>query len=468
MCSDARAWLLALCLAGSAPARAGVGVAPSDGELPTGAVVPAFTLWGQDAETGPKVAAALADLEAAWQARADLDPDTARSGVARLAASLRPTLDPGQGDVLQMALFLQGILALDAAGGFEALEDPVIVDGQPIPRPWVEAIAVRPSAPPQAAASELSRTVYEQVRTLLLAQGGLVVDPQGTGEHEVRLDGLPVQADVVLMPGLHTLSWHRLGQTPRALLVRAGAEARAGEVSAEALRGWLQDLTWAASGEGRLDEGLRAELRGHLGTPSIWIEVSGAGTSVRLLDPPEATEDRLRLGATTGAWGFVGSYLTLSDPCGTSRWSDASTKLLTPIGAEASLDVRRWTLSAGAGLLQAATPGSAFASAGSGTCPDGVPASAVMLPRLPVSWTALGRPLAPRGAWALEPRVRLGSTGAYGLLQAGLVARRPVRSRWMVQGALHAGVAGNFWSGSASRAAALAGADLSLVTGVGL
>ncbi len=457
------AWLFG----GAEVLAGGVGLVPVEGDQVQGDPVPAFAVWGGEALPGAQVGSALAELEAAWSARASLDPEAAAVRVSRLVASLRPTLDQGQGDVLQMALFLQGVLAIDSAGGFEHLEGPVIVDGQPIPRAWADAVAVRPLAAPQGFVAEFSGSVYEQVRTGLLAQAGVTLDPRGPGDGEVRVDGVPVAEAVVLLPGLHTVSWHPVGGAPRALLVRSGGETRAGEVQAEVLRGWLQDLAWVAAGEGGLDAELRAELRGVLGAPAVQVVSGEHRVTVRLVEPPEQPEDRLRVGVGIGAWAFAGGYETLADPCGASRWRDAGTKLLAPVSVEAEIDVRGWTVSGGLGLLQAATPGSAFASAGTGTCADGVPATAVMLPRLPVSWTAVGRPLERGRTWTLEPRVRVGATGAYGLLQAGLVARRPLRPAFGLQAGLHLGVAANVWSGSASRAALLAGFDLSLSKGVG-
>jgi len=448
------------------PGLAGVSVAPSNGQRDTGQLAPAVVLWGHVAPPGPGVAEALAVLEEAWTARATLDPARAEALVSDLVDALRPTLDEGQGDVLQMALFLQGLLAVDRAGGFDALEDPLILDAQPIPRAWRDAVALRPALPAPAGSAELPRKAYDHARTLLMARGGLRLDPRGSGRDEVRLDGRPVSGEVLLLEGLHTLSWHPLGQPPRAILLRVGEPPRDGELDGQALAAWLQELAWAAGGEAGLPEDLRTELRRRLGTQAATLHTQASSATVSLLDAPQAPASRFELGAATGAWLYRDDHATLRDPCGESPWSDADTKLLVPLVVGASVAVGDWSLGGGAGLLQAGTPGSAVAASSGDTCSDGSPALAVMVPRLPLLWVGLGRRARQLGPWTLAPEVRLGSTGAYGLAQLGLGVQRTLDHGLVLVVDLHAGAAGNFWSGSANRSAVLAGAGLGLRKGV--
>lgn len=361
---------------------------------------PGFTLW---AEPAPAAANTLEDLRAeldmAWEQRSQLDNEHAAARLEALLPLLRPTLDEGTGDLLADALFLQGVLELDESAGFGAPGDAVVVGGQAVPKPWVEAMAIRPTGAPTSHAEAFRKQVYEQVRTVLLTAGGTTLDLTGAGE--VRIDGQVVDGPTVVLPGLHTLSWHPVGQPIEALVTD----------DLETLARDLDTLRFAATGQAELPEATADLLWRRVATPEVTLRDGDDSRTLRTLSPVTTQKLELALGVAAGATGWSQDGVARPDPCGTSA-ADGPVKLLTPIGARVAVLGDGWFAEARAGLVTGLTPTSAWSLDQPATCSDGSEVEVDMARLLPELGGALGL------AWetpigALGPAISLTTTLAH-------------------------------------------------------
>jgi hypothetical protein len=438
-----------------------LGIAPSDGTVATGVTAPAWVDWGTSVDTGVAFAASARELDEAWALRRSLENDAAKARVDALIAGLRPTLDLGQRDLLQRALFLRGVLATDDAGGFESLEGAVSVEGQKIPRDWVDAIAVSPGASaPATLDADFSARIYDDARTRLVARGGATVDLAFTGAGEVRVDGAPVRLAITLLPGVHTLSWHPPGQPPVALQFNVGAP---GEPNDTTLTARLTHLEQVHRGEAELSPSVRAELRRHLDSPAMILEGEGPPRTVWLVDGPARWGPMaLGFGLSTGGQAFVGTYAPTPDRCGIAPEVDAPTKGLGGLTAEGTAEAGPWRARVGLGAAGVLGADDTFAVAGSGACANGVPDATAGRRFVPYGWASVGRRVPLAAGRELEPFVRVGTLTVYALAQAGLgmrvVSAGPVQLDVRAQG----GVAFNVWSGEGNAAGFLGGLETAL------
>jgi len=360
-------------------AHAGTVLEPADGRaaLPER---PAFTLWTEPAPAaGAPLDQLRAELDMAWEQRAQLDNEDATSRIELLLPRLLPTLDEGSGDLLADALYLQGVLQLDESAGFGAPGDAVVVGGQPVPRPWVQAMALRPGRPPTSPGEAFRQQVYEQVRTVLLTVGGTELDLGGAGE--VRVDGAVAQGPVTVLPGRHTLSWHPIGAP-----VRAGVFDNEG---LEQLARDLDALRHTATGQADVPDALAALLWQELGTPQVTLRDGDGHHTLRMLAPSSAVAPSAHLGVAFGAAAWSQQGFPRPDPCGTTA-ADGPVKLLVPIGLRAATRAEAWFAEAQIGLVTGLTAESAWAMDQPTTCTDGSTAELTMLRALPLLGGAVG------------------------------------------------------------------------------
>ena len=371
---------------------------------------PGFTLWAEPAPAAANTLQELrAELDMAWEQRSQLDNEDAAARIEALVPRLRPTLDEGTGDLLADALFLEGVLELDESAGFGAPGDAVVVGGQAVPKPWIEAMAIRPTRAPTSHAEAFRKQVYEQVRTVLLTAGGTTLDLTGAGE--VRIDGALIEGPTVVLPGLHTLSWHPVGQPVEALVTD----------DLETLARNLDTLRFAATGKAELPDELADLVWRRVATPEVTLRDGEDVRSLRTLAPVTEPALQLAIGVAAGATGWSQQGFARPDPCGTSV-SDAPTKLLTPVGARAALSGDSWVVEARAGLVTGLTSGSAWSLDQAATCSDGSDVEVAMARLLPELGGAVGL------AWdtplgALGPAVSLTSTLAHANLDLAIRTR---------------------------------------------
>ena len=443
----------------SAGARAlavGVTLAPADGVSTVGPRTPAWALLGEPVPVREDFGALSQELDAAWGERRALENGRAGLRVDALVAELRPVVDVGERDLLQRALFLKGVLAIDDVGGLDALTvDVTVVNGVRIPNAWVDAISASPgAAAPATADAAYAVQIYDQARTALTQMGGLILDPSAPGAGEVRVDGLTVNQEITLLAGAHTLSWHPIGADPVALEISVGSTA-VGRYDAAALHAWLSALAAAQQGA-PLDPTIRAQLHDAMQSPAVLISAGRGGRLVWLVDgaarwgPPA-----FDVGVSVGAWG-------LAETGGAAVACDGT---VAPSGhalgvgsLEASLTVGPTRLRGGGGVAQGL--GAGFAAVDETSCPSGLP-GVQMITTLPWGWASVGRRFGLAGGNELEPFLRLGGTSTHAIVALGADLRliRDSRVPRSIDVRVFAGPALNVWSGPEAHVALVGGLE---------
>ncbi len=438
---------------------AGLGITPSDGIGPTGPTEPAWVVRGAPALANGDFAALARELDTAWAERRQLDNAAALGRINRLVAALRPTLDGSQRDLLQRALFARGVLEIDEAGDLAKLPNAIRVRGQAIPASWAEAISVSPGAPaPSTADAAFATNIYEQARTVLAQEGGVVLNPSSSAGDDVRVDGSPVNADITLLAGVHTLSWHPVGRDPVVLQVRVGGEGP--EVEVSALTAWLTTLHDVWSGRQPLDPATRTVLYDHFHTPAVLLVADRPPRLAWLVDGAArwgAPSYALGVGAGVGA--FLGGNGT-GVVCDGSL--DEPGKAVGSVAAEGAMTAGPWRVRAAGGVMRVLRGG--FAAVQEGTCDSGLSPASALVATLPWGWVSAGRRFGVGGGVEVEPLVRVGSTSAFAVAQLG-VDLRVVPAPLAVDVRLVAGPALNTWSDGGARAAVVGGVETSILFG---
>ncbi len=437
---------------------ASVGFAASDGAESLGVVAPGWTAWAAPVPASSDFEALSRDLERAWEERRQLDNEAARARAVRVVASLRPTLDVAQRELLQRALFLLGVLELDAAGDFDRLAAPVIVGELRVPAPWFEAFSVAPGAPaPPTGDVAYAAQVYEQARTVAVQTGGVAFDPTADGAVDVRVDGERVVGEVTLLPGQHTLSWHEPGAEPRALVVAVGA----GEgLPLGVLEARVQGLR-AALSTGRVAGPEREALRAAVGSPAVELSVGVQRRVAWLVDGPARWgQARLAGGVEAGGLGLFGGGAPT--PAGCEGDLDGPQKVLLPVAAVAVLSVGPWRLRGGAGATWGLSAESSFATAEARDCGGYEQPGPVDV--LWGGWGSLGYRYRVAGTQS-EVFLRLGGNTVLASAEVGVAARVFARGPAAAEVLLRAGAAANTWSGEGNRVAGTAGLGLVLLLG---
>lgn len=437
---------------------AGLTLAPSDGVSAIGPKAPAWASFGHAQAPRTGFDTLSHELDLAWEERRALENDAAARRVDALVAALSPVLDAGERDLLQRALFLGGILAIDEAGGAERLGGGVVVDGSPIPAAWVAAIAVSPGAPaPATADAAFAVHLYDQARTTLVKKGGLKLDPSAAGAGEVRVDGLPVSQEITLLPGAHTLSWHPVGRDPVVLALAVGGGPG---FDATKLTSWLASLEKVQTGDSALDATQRTELHDWLKSPAVLVSEGGPGRLVWLVDGPARWgKPSFSVGVGVGVWGFA-SGDTASVACD-GRVSEP-TQGLGVLSAEAGARLGPMRVRVGGGLVQAMAGG--FPIVEEGACDAASGSGVALVETVPWGWVSVGRRFGLAPSRELEPFVRVGGTSTYSVAQLGL-GLRTAAGPTHVDVRVAAGPALNAWSGATLRTGFLGGLETSLTFG---
>lgn len=434
-------------------AFAGAAFAPSDGIAATGPRSPAWAIYGAKQTARGDFTLLSGELDKAWAERRSLDNAAAWARVDRVIVALRPTLDAGERDLLQRALFLRGVLDIDDAGGIDAVKDGVVVGGQRVPRAWADAVAVSPGATaPSTADAAFATHIYDQARTALTVAGGLVLDASAPGADEVRVDGLPVTQPITLLSGLHTLSWHPVGADPVVLQVRVGAGE--GGYDAVKLKAWLEPLEAVEAGERTLTAAERLEFHQALGSPAVAISTDGPARLHWLVDGAKRWGKPKVGGAIgVGVWAFSSRDAPAVACDGTtSTPSDA----LVVAGPEISLTSGPVRLRAGGGVVHAL--GGGFASIADGSCATGIAPNVELIPTVPWAWASVGRRFGLSRTQEIEPFVRVGGTGAHALAQLGANVRLAGKSVGL-EARVAAGPAFNAWSDESAHLAFMGGIE---------
>lgn len=432
---------------------------PSDGTAALGPAVPAWA-WRAGTATPPGDLAPLqAELDAAWRDRAALDPEAASRRLAEILPFLVPTLTVEQRDLLQRASFLAGLLQIDAAGALAKVPGAVTVAGVRIPAPWLRGIAVSPGSPaPAASDAAFATQAYDAARTAIVAAGGPSFDP-GSADLDVRLDGQPIRAATALLSGLHTVSLHRPGAEPLALLVRSGAGSEGIDVvvlqhELDAVVAFIRDGTPVSAQA-------RGAIHAAVTTPAVEARDPSGGRQLWLVDGPARWgKPRFSAGVEIGATALFGAWADTPAGCGGLDHGD---KLLTPLGASALASVGPWQIRGGGGVILDVGDDAGFAVEPSVQC--GSISRPGASATIAWGWLSVGGRARLGTHGEIEPAFRVGATGPLAWTEA--VVRVPLNLRAAVRLELapHAGIAWNLWSDEANRSAFVAGLDTTLLFG---
>lgn len=450
--------LLVLVLNLASAWAAGPSVTASDGVVAMGVAEPAWAAWAEPVPILADAGSLAVELERAWRLRHELKNEQAAALVAKILDDLRPTFNTRDRDILQRALFLQGLLALGEAGSFEALGDAVSVGPLLIPSPWANAIAVSPgAAAPASTDARYAAHTYDEARTILTAQEGAAVDGSATGA-DVRIDGEPVDGVLRVLPGLHTLSYHPPGKPPMALMFTVENGGAGSQVTELGLR--MAELESFVQ-EGTIpSDDLRQALHARLGSPAALIRTSRGSRTLWLVDGLRRFgKATVAAGISAGGALLAGDWTTTPAGC---DGSDEGQKFLVPIGAAARLTVGPWRVRAGGGVMVGATD-DGFATGETISCGDAELPGALNHPAY--AWAGVGRRFSLGGPASMEVGAKMTATPAFAAIEALCTVPVAAGSSVGWELSLHAGGFANVWSDTGNRAGFLGGLDSTLLFG---
>lgn len=436
----------------------GPSVTASDGTTAPGAAEPAWLVVATPVPSLPDAGALVDDLERAWGLRRDLANEKAAELVASVVSDLRPTLDSRQRDLLQRALFLKGLLRVDAAGSLEGVPNAVPVGALRIPAEWAEGIATSPGAPaPAANDASYATHAYDEARTLLAAWEGTTIDASAPGA-DVRIDGEPVTGELRVLPGLHTLSFHPPGAVPYAVLFRVGAGG--GELPISDLNVIIAQLAAFVKDGSPPPRTVRDALFRRLGAPAALVRTGDGARTLWLVDGiARWGKTKVSAGVSVGTSLLAGAWSATPAGCG---GVDEGDKALVPLSAVGVATLGPWRARGGGGVIFSATD-AGFATTAPVECAGAQVAGATG--PLGFGWAGIGRRIPLGGRSEFELGLRAGGSSAFAF--AGLSAVFPVvaRKQFALEVEAYAGAFANAWSGEGDRSGFLGGLGTTVLMG---